>query len=64
MKYYVNINSVYLYEGRSHDKAVDILHMAVSLMNSAEGTGTLRYANADSMGSICFIRGEEVKTDE
>lgn len=59
MKYYVHINSVYTYEGRSHDKALEAFQVAINVMRSVKGTGSIWYKNADSMGERRFVNGEE-----
>jgi len=63
MTYFVDITSatsetVYLYEGRSHNKSVEALNLAIALMKSVKGTGTLWHYNADSRGNCHFLNGE------
>lgn len=59
MKYHVTVNSVCVYEGRSHDRALEVLQDMVSVVRAVKGTGWIRYANASSKGQIIFTNGED-----
>ena len=59
MKYFVRIFPEYLYQGKSPEKAAEVLQTAVNVMRHVDGTGIVCFATAEKSGEYRFVGGVE-----